>query len=117
MRGTTVCQEFVLQVTIPIDTEVHRWHRRNSTEGRLLIAIPIALLRRLLLFLFARAFLPSVFGFYDDVALAVSYLWLIRTPHLITTMVGIDVGGKSSARIIPIERTIEDFARLGITQV
>ena len=37
MRRTTVCKKFILQVTIPVDPEVHCRHSGNSSESRFLI--------------------------------------------------------------------------------
>ncbi|CUQ18899.1 Uncharacterised protein [Segatella copri] len=37
MGRTSVCQKFILQVTIPIDPEVHCRHSGHSSETRFLI--------------------------------------------------------------------------------
>ena len=37
MRRTTVCQKFILQAAIPVDSEVHCRHSGNSSESRFLI--------------------------------------------------------------------------------
>ena len=101
MRWPAIRQEFILQVAIPIDAEVHRRHSGEGFERPLLVVPQV----------FRTVFLRNGWS------LDIPHAGRVGAPQFAAAMVGIDVSGKSTPRIALIVCSEQDFARLGITEV